>query len=141
MDLVIDTNILFSALLKPASNEFKIVKSGKHEVYACQYSVVELFKHKEKLVKLSGLQEEELIETYYLLLQQIHPLEERKFSKKIRQKAFDLCKQVDEYDMIFVATALFIDGFLWTGDKKLVNGLRKKGYNKIVTTSELLTSQ
>ncbi len=67
MDLVIDTNILFSALLKPDSNELKIVTSGKHEIYACQYSVVELFKHKEKLLKLSGLQEEKLIEIYYLL--------------------------------------------------------------------------
>jgi len=140
VDLVIDTNILFSALLKPDSNEFKIVTSGKHEIYACQYSVVELFKHKEKLLKLSGLQEEKLIEIYYLLLQQIHPLEERKFSKKILQKAFDLCNKIDPYDIIFVATALFIDGFLWTGDKKLANGLRKNGYNNIITTSELLSA-
>ncbi|MCK5201144.1 MAG: PIN domain-containing protein [Spirochaetales bacterium] len=140
MDLVIDTNVLFSALLKSKSNEFKIVKSGKHEIYACQYSVVELFKHKEKLVRLSGLQEEELIKIYYVLLQKIHPLEERGFSKKIRQKAFELCKQVDEYDMMFVATALFIDGFLWTGDKKLIKGLRKKGYNRTITTAELMKS-
>ena len=86
MDLVIDTNILFSALLKRGSTEFQIVKSGKHEIYACQYSVVELFKHKEKLVELSGLQEEELIKTYYVLLQQIHPLEERVFPKKYDKK-------------------------------------------------------
>ena len=42
--------------------------------------------------------------------------------------------------MIFVATALFIDGFLWTGDKKLARGLRKNGYNNIITTSELLSA-
>jgi len=140
MDLVIDTNILFSALLKRDSNEFQIVKSGKHEIYACQYSVVELFKHKEKLVKLSGLQEEDLVKTYYVLLQQIHPLEEREFPKKIRQKAFNLCRMVDEYDMMFVATALFVNGFLWTGDKKLIKGLQKKGYDKTITTAELMTS-
>ena len=140
MDLVIDTNILFSALLKRNSNEFQIIKSGKHEIYACQYSVVELFKHKEKLVRLSGLQEEELIKIYYVLLQQIHPLEEREFPQKIRQEAFDLCRQVDEYDTMFVATALFIEGFLWTGDKKLIKGLQKKGYDKTITTAELMTS-
>lgn len=140
MDLVIDTNILFSALLKRGSNEFQIVKSGKHEIYACQYSVVELFKHKEKLVQLSGLHEEELIKTYYVLLQQIHPLEERVIPKKIRQEAFDLCSDVDEYDTMFVATVLFIEGFLWTGDKKLIKGLQKKGYEKTVTTAELIAS-
>jgi len=30
MDVVIDTKILFSSLLKRDSNEFRIVKSGKH---------------------------------------------------------------------------------------------------------------
>jgi len=41
---------------------------------------------------------------------------------------------------MFVATALFIDGLLWTGDKKLIKGLRQKGYAKTITTAELMTS-
>lgn len=33
---------------------------------------------------------------------------------------------------------LMIDADLWTGDKKLVEGLRKKGYEKTIITADLL---
>ena len=42
------------------------------------------------------------------------------------QKAFDLCKNIDEKDTIYVALTLELRGGLWTGDKKLINGLEKK---------------
>jgi len=52
--------------------------------------------------------------------------------------AFELVKNIDEKDTPFVATALSIDATLWTGDLKLITGLRKKGFNEILNTQELL---
>jgi predicted nucleic acid-binding protein len=45
-------------------------------------------------------------------------------------KAWELCKDVDEKDMMFVALALELDALLWTTDKKLATGLLAKGFDK-----------
>jgi predicted nucleic acid-binding protein len=37
-----------------------------------------------------------------------------------------------------VALSLYIEGKLWTGDKKLIKGLSKKGFMDFITTNELL---
>jgi predicted nucleic acid-binding protein len=36
-----------------------------------------------------------------------------------------------------VALTLFLEGKLWTGDKKLINGLKEKGFKQFIKTSEL----
>lgn len=43
--------------------------------------------------------------------------------------AFELCEDIDIKDMIFVAVTIEYSGQLWTGDKKLIEGLKKKGFN------------
>ena len=43
-------------------------------------------------------------------------------------KAFDLCKDIDEKDIPFVAVTIELDGLFWTGDKELRNGLESKGF-------------
>lgn len=47
------------------------------------------------------------------------------------KKAYRLVKDVDEKDIIYVALTIEMNGLLWTGDKKLIKGLQKKGFNKI----------
>ena len=44
-------------------------------------------------------------------------------------------------DLDFVALTYYLKGFLWTGDKILYNGLKKKGFKKVVNTQELLTKR
>ena len=41
-------------------------------------------------------------------------------------------------DSPFLALTLHLKGLLWTGDIRLVKGLRKKGVESAVTTKELL---
>jgi len=38
---------------------------------------------------------------------------------------------------LFVALNNHLSAYLWTGDKRLINGLRKKEYSGILTTDEL----
>ena len=40
-------------------------------------------------------------------------------------------------DIAFVVLAEYLDAKLWTGDKKLLVGLEKHGFKRIVTTEEL----
>ncbi len=40
-------------------------------------------------------------------------------------------------DIAFVVLAEYLDAKLWTGDKKLLAGLEKCGFNRIVKTEEI----
>ena len=54
------------------------------------------------------------------------------------QKAYEICKDVDEKDTPFVALSLELDVPLWTNDKKLGEGVKKKGFDRFVTVDEHL---
>ena len=41
-------------------------------------------------------------------------------------------------DVAFVALNEYQKAILWTGDKVLINGLKLKGYNKVITTEEMI---
>lgn len=44
---------------------------------------------------------------------------------------------LDINDFTFVATTIYVDGLLWTGDLKLKRGLNLNGFVNVITTSEL----
>jgi predicted nucleic acid-binding protein len=46
------------------------------------------------------------------------------------EKAYDLCKDVDIKDTPFIALSIELKRPLWTGDKKLKEGLRSKGFDE-----------
>ncbi len=87
------------------------------------------FKYKEKIQKYSSLEEDEIYEFLYSLLKKINLFDENTFTEENLKKAFDLCKDIDEKDIPFVAVTLELEGLLWTSDKKLRNGLESKGFN------------
>jgi predicted nucleic acid-binding protein len=48
----------------------------------------------------------------------------------IWQQANELTVDIDPFDIPFVALSIYLDAYLWTGDKSLYNGLQGKGFNK-----------
>ncbi len=127
--VIIDTNILFSALLRSRSTFAQTILGSEHSFYIYESVIVELFKHKEKLVRLSHLTEEEIIRVLYMILRHVTVSKEQLIEPSIREKAYGLCSDIDEADSPHVALALQLGGLLWTGDSKLKNGLRKKGFD------------
>ena len=67
MKILIDTNLLFSAIIKPDGKIAEIILNPKFEltILGCYFSYIELFKHKDKMLKVSKLNETELLETMY----------------------------------------------------------------------------
>lgn len=127
--VVIDTNILFSALLRSRSTFAQTILGSEHSFHICESVIVELFKHKEKLINLSRLSEEEVIRVFYIILRRVIISKEELIDQSVRQKAYKLCSDIDEADSPHVALTLKLGDLLWTGDRKLKKGLRKKGFN------------
>ncbi|WP_322744651.1 PIN domain-containing protein [Cuspidothrix issatschenkoi] len=48
------------------------------------------------------------------------------------------CKDIDESDTPHVALTLQLEGLLWTGDKKLKEGLIIKGFDKFFEPNNFL---
>jgi predicted nucleic acid-binding protein len=128
--VVVDTNIIFSALLREQSQFLQLLLDGKHDFFVCELILMELFKHKEKIIRLSQLSENEVIKLYYLLLKRLHVYKEELITAENWRQAYRLCESVDGDDTPHVALTLELEGLLWTGDSKLKAGLQRQGFKR-----------
>jgi predicted nucleic acid-binding protein len=127
--IIIDTNIIFSALLNKNSNFASTLLLGDYQFYIAELVLVELFKYKDKILKLSQLSEEDIFSFYHILLKRINLYKEDLIDRENLKLAYDLCKNIDVNDVIHVALTLELQGKLWTRDNKLKRGLISKGFN------------
>jgi len=126
--VIVDTNILISALLKEDNSFLRLILAGDYRCFICELTVVELFKHKEKIVKASHLPEDEILKYYYNIVKRLNLFKEELIDNVNWKKAYDLCKDIDENDTPIVALTLELGGKLLTGDKKLKEHLKLKGF-------------
>lgn len=137
--IVIDTNILFSSILNINSKIAQIILNGFHhyDFYAPEYIREEIIEHKEKLCKIANLSDKAFLEIYELMLKHVIILDLQFFPEKYLNKAEELCHDIDIDDTPFVPLALYINGTLWAGDKRLIKGLHKKGIQQIISIADL----
>ncbi len=136
--VVVDTNILFSSFLSKKSNIRKILLSKRFSFFSCNSSIAELVILKDKILKYTTIENKELFYFLHQILKEIEFINERYISKESYYKAWQLCKDIDESDIPFIALAIELKALLWTGDKKLIEGLKRKEFNQIITTQKLL---
>ena len=79
MKIIVDTNIVFSAILNSNSRIGKILLNSKQhfQFFSCNYLRIEIQRHKNKLLKLTKLTEPHLAELERLLIQKITFIDER----------------------------------------------------------------
>lgn len=129
--VIVDTNVLFSALLSAAGRQRSVLLSADDaRFYCCRFSVVELFKHKQRLIDLSRLTERDILEALSVILGHLTFHDEMSLSRASVDEAVRLCDDVDPKDTPFVALTIELGGRLWTGDKVLVRGLRAQGFDR-----------
>ena len=143
MRIAVDTNIVFSALLNSNSRIGRLLLDSrdKFQFYSCKYLQREIRSHIDKIKQYSGLNDDNLLELIELVESRIFFIEEELLPVAIIAEAKELVAGVDFDDFAFVAIANHLDAWLWTGDKKLIDGLRKKEYHRIITTNDLLDIQ
>jgi predicted nucleic acid-binding protein len=105
-----------------------VLLTHQYKFFVCELVLVELFKHKEKIIKVSSLSEDDILHLYQIYLKTIHLYKEELISIENRKLAYQLCHDIDKQYSAHVALTLELNGLLWTGDKVLKQGLLKKGF-------------
>ncbi len=140
MKIVVDSNIIFSALLRTQTTFGQLLfnADGIFEFYSPQYMRTEIQRHWIKLIKISKLTDKQLEEAYYTLLTKILFVNEEIISQKTWEDSEKITEGIDIDDTDFVALTKHLKGKLWTGDKLLQAGLKSKGFKSVLTTNEML---
>jgi len=139
VNLVVDTNIVFSTLLNPKSPIGEIMMNIQDDFtfFAPELLKDELKKYSSKIAPYSKLDQISLSKIETLVLNNLKFVPENKISIQSWTKAFELAMDVDEDDTPFIALSIELNAKFWTGDKALIKGLAKKGVDITVTTSDL----
>ena len=139
MKIIVDTNIVFSAILNSNSRIGKILLNSKEhfQFFTCNYLKIEIQRHRNKLLKLTKLSEDQLSELQELITQHITFIDERLIPQDLLVKTETQLKAIDPDDTVFFALTKHLEGKLWTGDLQLYNGLKAKRFKDIILSSEL----
>lgn len=135
MKLVLDTNIIISALIKDSLTRKIILEINADLVYP-DLGMAEIVKHKDLTLNKSGLSEETFNSILDILFSYIELIPQDVIRGKL-EEAKEIMQKIDETDIVFIATALMFDGSsVWTDDK----GFKLQNRVPVKTTSEILKS-
>lgn len=139
MKIVVDSNIIFSAILNTDRKIGNLIINGSNyfDFYSVDYLKTEILNHKEKIIKISKYSEDEFNISYNRIIEKIIFIDEILISEFEINYALNLTSDIDINDTLFVALNNVLKSHLWTGDKKLVKGLKAKHYSNIISTLEL----
>ncbi len=142
MKIVVDTNIVFSAILNSSSRIATILlhSGSKLSFYTTEDLLFEIEEHRDKLKKLTSLSDFELSDLISTTIYQIKFIDLQSVPFEIYLKSKVLTADVDIDDTAFVALAEHLNAKLWTGDKVLINGLTKKGWENLFQQMNCLKS-
>ena len=139
MRIIVDANIVFSAILNTNSKIADILMNSKgvFDFLAPDYLQIELRKYHSKISKISNLTISEIenveskITKPIVFMSGIHIPENKWIS------AENMVINIDPKDTPYIAFSLFYKCKIWSGDKALRKGLENKGFKSIISTEEL----
>jgi len=130
MILVIDTNIVIAAIIKPSVTQSLILKE-ELELYSPEFLKDEIEKHRSAILKKTGYTKEEfeiIISIVYSNITIIPGKEYKHLKKEILSFA------PDEKDWPFLALAKHLGAGLWSNDSELKN----QNETRVITTGDLI---
>lgn len=139
MKIIVDTTIVFSAILNPTNNIANLLIRSKSlfEFYSVDYLLQELSQHKQKIIKLGGYSSSDYKEAVAIATKRITFFRDVLIPNPELLKAEKILEDIDKDDTIFLALSFHLNAPIWTGDKNLINGLKSKGIDSTITTKEM----
>jgi len=115
MELVLDSNILFAALIKDSLTCELLFENGL-KLYAPDFMMDELRKYEELILRKTHRSEGEHIKILHSLKDVIITMPKEEFSEFLEE-----AKMIspDRFDFMFFALALKLKCGIWSNDKKL----------------------
>ena len=131
MELVIDANVLMSALVATAGKTYDLIFNERINLFSPEFLLEEFEEHKEEILEKSGLSESDFKLFLSLISSEIEFISKSEFKEFIPQ-----AEKItpDPNDTEYLALALKLKCSIWSNDKRL------KNQNKvnICSTGELL---
>jgi predicted nucleic acid-binding protein len=134
---VADANVIFSALISGKSVYLRL--ASQHQLYLPDYALEEIQQYQNLITERTKQAPVELKEYILALFKLITVLPNTIISLRSHLAAFELCKDIDRQDMVYLALSIELNYPFLTRDKILAEGLRTKGYTNVVTLDELLS--
>lgn len=136
MVVVVDANILISACLKINGRLANLIftNTSKINFVIPEFVLLEIKENEAKIYKSGKITRSEFNQNLLFILSELIIIKDDEITDAIFKQSFELTENIDPKDTIFITLAISLDALLWTGDLKLLSGLKKKGFNKIITT-------
>jgi predicted nucleic acid-binding protein len=131
MDLVIDANIVFSALINSSGSSCDLLFSDRLNLSAPEFLKEEIEKHKKEILMKTGLDEKELDIALSLLFTKIKLVPFSEF-KQHSQKAKSICPDPDDTEYFALAMALKCP--VWSNEKRL----KLQEMISVINTAEMI---
>lgn len=132
MKLVVDTNVLLSALIANSATR-TLLFSIDDPLVAPEGLKRELDRHDQLVREKSGLDDTELDALTSRLFSHVEFVPHPELEAN-REEAADALADVDSDDVIFLATALSVDGAVWSDDRHF----QAQDLVPVVTTEDVL---
>lgn len=131
MELVLDANILFAAIIKD-SKTTELLLDPRVKLYLPEFALQEFAKYEKELLQKTNRTKEEFEEILAIIKKIVRIVPKEEFRNKIREAA-KICP--DRGDIDYFALALKLNIPIWSNDKKL----KKQNNVKIYSTEEIMT--
>lgn len=139
MKIIVDANIVFSAILNTNSKiaDLLLNSKGIFDFIAPDYLLMETKKYHRKISTISKMTINDVIRVENKVTKPITFLSGIHIPESKWIKAEQMVIDIDPKDTPYIAFSMFFKCKIWSGDKILRNGLISKGFTNIITTEEL----
>jgi predicted nucleic acid-binding protein len=133
MKIVIDSNILFSALIRDSTTRRLILEYNDFFLFP-SYIFEEMEEHKHELIEKSKMDSNDFEKLLQLILKKVHIVPKEALATH-KEQAMEIVKDIDLDDALFIACAMAYPGsVIWSDDRKL----KKQNKVKILNTTEII---
>ncbi len=133
MKIVLDVNVILSALIRDSATR-KIILTSGFNFYFPEPSLHKIMKYKSYILEKSGLSDEDYGKVIATLFKHIKLVPQEEIEGNW-DRAKKIMEDIDKEDVVFIATALSMpDSVIWSNDKDF--GRQDK--IKVLKTKEMI---